>query len=275
LQVQVDDDVPVSLIGDALRIRQVLFNLVSNAVKFTERGHVAMHAGWHDGYLSLAISDTGPGISETSRVRLFRRFEQDEGPQRSIGSGLGLAICNELVGLMSGSLVLESVLGQGSTFRVHLPLQVAAEPTPADPEPMDRWEERALDVLLVESDPTVTHAIRGMLEHQGHRVRCATHGLNALTELAQGSCDVIVLDLDLPGIDGFQLTQLIRQSEHGGEHVPIIAISTRTRAEEVARGHQVGIDGFLRKPLTGSQLSAALVTALSVRVAAGRETHSV
>jgi signal transduction histidine kinase/CheY-like chemotaxis protein len=272
--VQIDDGVPASLIGDALRIRQVLFNLINNAVKFTERGSVAIHVGWLDGNLWLDVSDTGPGISETSRVRLFHRFEQDAGPQRSVGSGLGLAICNELVNLMGGSLSLESVLGEGSTFRVRLPLQVAREVSRVKPG-RDQWEERALEVLLVESDATTTNAIRGMLEHQGHRVRCATHGLNALAELSQASCDVILLDLDLPGIDGFQLTQLIRQSEHGGEHLPIIALSTRTRSDEVARGHQVGIDGFLRKPLTGVQLSSALVTALSVRAAARQEADSV
>jgi signal transduction histidine kinase/ligand-binding sensor domain-containing protein/CheY-like chemotaxis protein len=274
-RVQVDDEVPPSLVGDALRIRQVLFNLANNAVKFTERGEVAMHAGWKDGFLTLDISDTGPGIPETSRVRLFRRFEQDEGPKRSIGSGLGLAICNELVSLMGGSLILESTLGQGSTFRVHLPLQVAPEESQANRESPAGWEDCSLNVLLVESDPTVTDAIRGMLERQGHRVCCATHGLNALAELAQAPHDVVVLDLDLPGIDGFQLTQLIRQSTSAGEHVPIIAISTRTRAEEVAHGHQVGIDGFLRKPLTGMQLSSALVTALAVRSAARKETNSV
>jgi signal transduction histidine kinase/ligand-binding sensor domain-containing protein/CheY-like chemotaxis protein len=272
--VQIDEGVPVSLIGDALRIRQVLFNLINNAVKFTERGSVAIHVGWLDGDLWLDVSDTGPGISETSRVRLFHRFEQDAGPQRSVGSGLGLAICNELVNLMGGSLSLESVLGEGSTFRVRLPLQVAREVSRAKPG-RDQWEERTLEVLLVESDATTTNAIRGMLEHQGHRVRCATHGLNALAELSQASCDVILLDLDLPGIDGFQLTQLIRQSDHGGEHLPIIALSTRTRSDEVARGHQVGIDGFLRKPLTGVQLSSALVTALSVRAAARQEADSV
>jgi CheY-like chemotaxis protein len=104
-----------------------------------------------------------------------------------------------------------------------------------------------------------------MLEHQGHRVRCATHGLNALAELAQDPSDVVLLDLDLPGIDGFQVAQLIRQGEGAGEHVPIVALSTRTRAEEVERGRQVGIDGFLRKPLTGVQLASALNAALSVR----------
>ncbi len=175
----------------AMRIRQVLFNLVNNAVKFTEQGRIDIHLGWLDGELQMDVSDTGPGIPEDSRVRLFRRFEQDEGPQRSIGSGLGLAICNELVSLMGGSLTLESMLGEGSTFHVRLPLQISQEATSAAPETSGPLEGRALDVLLVEGDATATNAIRGMLEHQGHRVRCATHGLNALAELSQESlrCD--------------------------------------------------------------------------------------
>ncbi len=166
---------------------------------------------------------------------------------------------------MGGSLGLESALGEGSTFRVRLPLQISPETPHVRPERSGRLDGRVLDVLLVEGDATVTNAIRGMLEHQGHRVRCATHGLNALAELAQDPCDVILLDLDLQGIDGFQVAQLIRQGEGAGEHVPIIAMTTRTRAEEVDRGHQIGIDGFLRKPLTGVQLSAALVAALAAR----------
>jgi signal transduction histidine kinase/ligand-binding sensor domain-containing protein/CheY-like chemotaxis protein len=273
--VQVDDSVPASLVGDALRIRQVLFNLANNAVKFTEHGSVSIHVGWLDDYLWLDVSDTGPGISENSRVRLFHRFEQDDGPQRSVGSGLGLAICSELVSLMGGTLTLDSALGKGSTFRVRLPLQLVPEVSQAKTDKPESWRDRALDVLLVESDATAANAIRGMLEHQGHRVRCASHGLNALAELSQEGCDVVLLDLDLPGIDGFQLTQLIRQGEQEGARLPIIAMSTRTRAEEVARGHQVGIDGFLRKPLTGVQLSSALVAALSMRSVTQHEADSV
>jgi CheY-like chemotaxis protein len=266
--------VPASLIGDGLRIRQVLFNLLNNAVKFTEQGRIDIHLGWVDGELQMDVYDTGPGIPESSRERLFRRFEQDEGPQRSVGSGLGLAICNELVSLMGGHLTLESVLGQGSTFHVRLPLLVAPQTARAQTtERASQCNRGALNVLLVESDSTAATAIGGMLEHLGHRVRCANNGLNALAELAQESSDAILLDLDLPGIDGFQVAQLIRQGERAGEHVPIIAMSTRTRAEEVARGHQVGIDGFLRKPLTGAQLSTALMAALSSR-AARAETKS-
>ncbi|MBM7126982.1 response regulator [Dyella flava] len=272
--VQVDDGVPASLIGDPLRIRQVLFNLANNAVKFTVHGRVSIQVRWLDDHLWLDVSDTGPGISEHSRVRMFRRFEQDEGPQRSVGSGLGLAICSELVNLMGGNLSLESALGKGSTFRVCLPLRVSQEAVRANSDKPESSEKRALDVLLVESDATVASAIRGMLEHQGHRVRCASHGLNALAELAQESCDVILLDLELPGIDGFQLAQLIRQGEGDGDRMPIIAISSRTHAEEAARGHQAGIDGFLHKPLTGGQLSSALSAALSVRAAIKSEADS-
>lgn len=274
LEAIVDQNVPASLIGDGLRIRQVLFNLLNNAVKFTEQGRIDIHLGWVDGELQMDVYDTGPGIPESSRERLFRRFEQDEGPQRSVGSGLGLAICNELVSLMGGHLTLESVLGQGSTFHVRLPLLVAPQTARAQTtERASQCNRGALNVLLVESDSTAATAIGGMLEHLGHRVRCANNGLNALAELAQESSDAILLDLDLPGIDGFQVAQLIRQGERAGEHVLIIAMSTRTRAEEVARGHQVGIDGFLRKPLTGAQLSTALMAALSSR-AARAETKS-
>lgn len=270
LALQVSDKVPALLVGDALRIRQVLFNLVNNAVKFTECGGIQIRVNWVGGSLLMEVSDTGPGISETSRVRLFHRFEQDDSPQRSIGSGLGLAICNELVELMGGSMTLESTLGKGSTFRVRLPLQVAQEPAQPVAEPA--CPTRSLDVLLVEGDAVAAHAIRGMLEHQGHRVRHASHGLNALAELAVESCDLILLEVDLPGIDGLQVAQLIRHGEVAGRHVPIIATTTRDDEEEIVRGHQIGVDAFLRKPLSGAQLAHALQTALAARPAP-RERH--
>ncbi|WP_327213311.1 ATP-binding protein [Rhodanobacter sp. Soil772] len=116
------DDLPAQLLGDALRIKQVLLNLANNALKFTEHGSVTLRAQRIDGGLQFSVSDTGPGISEASQARLFQRFEQAEGPQRRAGSGLGLAICRELVDMMGGSIELESRLAHGSTFRVRLPL---------------------------------------------------------------------------------------------------------------------------------------------------------
>jgi CheY-like chemotaxis protein len=188
---------------------------------------------------------------------------------------LGLAICNELSSLMGGSLTLESKLGEGSTFYVRLPLPVAQERATLAASRLREWDGRTLNVLLVEGDTTATTAIAGMLEHQGHCVRSAANGLNALAELAQElSFDVILLDVDLPGIDGFQVAQLIRQSEPSGQYTPIIAMTTRTRAEEVTRGHEVGVDGFLRKPLTSAQLSTEMTAVLTARKTRS-ETHTV
>jgi signal transduction histidine kinase/CheY-like chemotaxis protein len=270
LELNVSEHVPALLVGDALRIRQVLFNLVNNAVKFTEHGGIRIDVDWANGSLSLDVSDTGPGISETSRVRLFRRFEQDEGPQRSIGSGLGLAICNELVGLMGGRMTLESTLGKGSTFRVRLPLDVAQETSQQISERVDT-QQTSLNILLVEGDAMAAHAIGEMLEQEGHRVRYANHGLNALAELAVAPCDVMLLQLNLPGVDGFQVAQLIRHGEVVGEHVPIVAMSARDDDEIIQRGLQIGIDAFLHQPLIGAQLASAIRDAMAMRAAVSKE----
>jgi len=207
--------------------------------------------------LMCTVSDTGPGIPEESQVRLFERFEQDDGPQRRSGSGLGLAICRELVALMYGTVTLRSRPGHGSTFSVRLPLPLApGVAVPSTRAPVAAIDGRVLDVLLVEDDAIVAAVIRGLLEHQGHRVRYAGNGLQALAELEQGRCDAILLDLDLPGVDGLQLARLIRQGEHA--RVWIIAITARSGGDEEARSRAAGMDDFLRKPLTGAQLAEML-----------------
>ncbi|MGB3497030.1 MAG: two-component regulator propeller domain-containing protein, partial [Rhodanobacter lindaniclasticus] len=128
--LEVADDLPAQVVGDAVRIKQVLLNLANNALKFTERGHVTLRGERIADGLLFGVSDTGPGIPEASQARLFQRFEQADGPQRQAGSGLGLAICRELVDMMGGSIELESRVGHGSTFRVRLPLVEPAKPAP-------------------------------------------------------------------------------------------------------------------------------------------------
>jgi len=254
--LQVDDDMPAVVVGDALRIKQVLLNLANNALKFTEHGHVALRGQRMAGGLQFSVSDTGPGISEASQARLFQRFEQEDGPQRRAGSGLGLAICRELVDMMGGSIELESRLAHGSTFRVRLPL---AEPAVAPALPAtDTATGQCYRLLLVEDDTIVAAVIRGLLEREGHQVVHVTNGLAALAELAQASFDAVLLDLDLPGVDGFQIARLIRQREQAGSHLPIIAVTARTGSEDELRARAAGMDGFLRKPLSGGQLAAAL-----------------
>lgn len=251
-------DLPARMIGDALRIKQVLLNLANNALKFTERGGVTLRVRRTDDGLRFSLIDTGPGIPEASQARLFQRFEQVTGPQRRAGTGLGLAICRELVAMMGGRIELESKVAFGSTFHVQLPLPVTQEPASGSTPRNDRTGALPLRVLLVEDDAIVAAVIRGLLERAGHDVRYVGNGLAALAELAQSTCDVILLDLDLPGIDGFQIARLIRQREEPGRHIPIVAITARSGGDEEARAKEAGMEGFLRKPLTGEQLEDAI-----------------
>ncbi|UJJ57413.1 hybrid sensor histidine kinase/response regulator [Rhodanobacter denitrificans] len=247
------DELPAQLLGDAVRIKQILLNLANNALKFTEHGSVTLSAQRQPEGLQFSVSDTGPGIPEASQARLFQRFEQAESPQRRAGSGLGLAICRELVEMMGGSIELESRLGHGSTFRVRLPLV-----EPAAPVPVERPSGRRYRLLLVEDDTIVAAVIRGLLEREGHAVVHVVNGLAALAELAHAQFDAVLLDLDLPGVDGFQIARLIRQREPAGRHLPIVAVTARQGSEDEAKARAAGMDGFLRKPLSGEQLAAAL-----------------
>ena len=260
-------DLPPALLGDATRIKQILLNLTGNAVKFTERGKVTLSARRRHGDVEFSVSDTGPGIPEASQSRLFQRFEQEDGPQRRAGSGLGLAICRELVTLMGGSIELESRLAQGSTFRVRLPLPEAAEESTAEPAmpatPGERARVPACRVLLVEDDAIVAAVIRGLLQAQGHRVTYVTHGLGALAELSNARFDLMLLDLDLPGVDGFQVARMVRQREAAGEHLAIVAITARSGGDEEARARAAGMDGFARKPISGAQLADVIEAALA------------
>jgi CheY-like chemotaxis protein len=219
---------------------------------------VTLRAQYAGEELVFSIVDTGPGIAEAAQARLFQRFEQVDGPQRRAGSGLGLAICRELVGMMGGSIELESRLAQGSTFRVRLPLPVpegAAGVATLAHAP----GARTLRVLLVEDDAIVATVIRGQLERQHHRVCYVANGLGALAELAQAAYDIVLLDLDLPGVDGFQVARLIRQREEPGQHLPILAITARSRGDEEPLIRDAGMDALLRKPFSSEQLAKMFV----------------
>jgi signal transduction histidine kinase/ActR/RegA family two-component response regulator/streptogramin lyase len=274
LNAQVDATIPGAFNGDAMRIKQVLLNLVNNAIKFTERGTVTVDlARDESGALVFSVSDTGPGMNADMRERLFGRFEQSSEVARHGGSGLGLAICHELVELMGGSIEVGSELGVGTRFSIRLPL-VEAPPRPRDQAvPRRRIGDRPLQppapsvqagvaahVLLVEDDATIAAVVSGMLEVAGHRVTHAPHGLAALAALEQPGIDLALVDLDLPGIDGLQLARLLRERERkqGTTHLPMIAITARATGDEEAQARDAGMDGFLRKPLNGRSLEQAM-----------------
>lgn len=258
LDLELSEQLPALLLGDVMRIKQVLLNLTSNAMKFTEHGSVTLRVALVTDGVKFSVQDTGPGIAEASQARLFQRFEQVAGPQRHSGSGLGLAICRELVGLMEGSIELESRMGFGSTFHVRLPLDEVIDITPAAAPHVATNGGAIYSVLLVEDDEIVAAVIHGLLERQGHRITYVGNGLAALAEISQSAFDVILLDLDLPGVDGFQIARLIRQREADDQRTPLIAITARAGGDEEYRSLQSGMDGFLRKPLTGEQLGQIL-----------------
>ena len=263
---KIESDAPRYVRGDAVRIKQVFLNLANNAIKFTDRGSVAQAlARDTNGAAVFSVRDTGPGIAESTRTRLFQRFEQVQGMQRRHGgSGLGLAICQELVARMGGEIALASEEGVGSTFRVVLPLHEDVEKDKsikaADVAQAQAATARSLNVLLVEDDATVAAVIAGLLDAQGHRVRRVEHGLAALAEIDSAPFDLALLDLDLPGLDGLALARALRarEAQTGSPRLPLIGISARSAGNEEALCLGAGMDAFLRKPITGAALQSGV-----------------
>ncbi|MGN6518479.1 MAG: two-component regulator propeller domain-containing protein [Dokdonella sp.] len=265
LALRVAEAVPEKVWGDALRIRQILLNLLSNALKFTEHGGVELALMRYGDRLRFRVTDTGPGMADELQARLFNRFEQAAGvTRRHGGSGLGLAICRELTVLMGGTISVSSRLGEGTTFDVDLPIYeaptehtraaAAAAPTPAP---------AALDVLLVEDDETVAEVVTGLLGRLGHRASHVVNGLAALAALETRRYDLALVDLDLPGIDGLQLARLLRSKGHAT--LPLVAVTARSVGDEDAKIRAAGMDTLLRKPLTSAMLAEAIIAAVANR----------
>ena len=258
-------DLPRGVLGDRTRIEQILLNLLGNAIKFTEQGEVGLAvSSLGDEGVRFVIHDTGPGLNEGQSERLFRRFEQAEGARTNArygGSGLSLAISQELSAAMRGRIDLKSTLGQGACFTVDLPLKTVPSPlassVAASIEP-----DQAMHLLLVEDDVTVAEVVVGLLRTQGHAVRHAPHGLAALAEVASARFDAALLDLDLPGMDGFALA---RQLRLGGFDGPLVAVTARADADAEPMSREAGFDAFLRKPVTAEMLANGLRQAIAAR----------
>lgn len=265
----IDPAAPTRLRGDRGRISQILLNLLGNAIKFTEQGEVALAASpLSPAGVRFEVRDTGPGLNDEQKARLFRRFEQAEGARTAArygGSGLGLAISQELAAAMGGRIAVDSAPGTGTRFSVELPIP-RAEASPHAPEPRTPREALtatgALRLLLVEDDSTVAEVVSGLLRAQGHAVTHALHGLAALAEAASTDFDAGLLDLDLPGLDGLALARALRAQ---GFAKPLIAVTARADAEAEPAVLAAGFDGFLRKPVTGAMLAAAISDATSKR----------
>ncbi|MGC2856172.1 ATP-binding protein [Novispirillum sp. DQ9] len=264
--VTVAPDVPASVHGDPARLRQVLLNLVGNAVKFTDRGGVrldlsATASDARHVTLRFTVADSGIGIPEAARDRLFQPFNQvsEERSLRYGGTGLGLAISRRLVEGMGGSIDVASREGEGATFTVVLPVLVGAAPESAAVPALP--EVPPLRVLVVEDEPVNRHVLEGLLAHAGHAVTSAASGLEALGCLERGDFDMVLTDLRLPGLSGIEVARRVRDS--GGP--PVVAVTANLMADDRAACAEAGIAAVVGKPVLMEDLRAALAAAWTDR----------
>ncbi len=254
-----------TLIGDPFRIRQIVMNLVGNAVKFTQHGEIRLHADIEicdadRAAVQIAVCDSGIGMDAATVEKIFQPFTQaDESTSRRFGgSGLGLAICRELAELMGGRITVESTPGTGSTFRVFLPLDlVAAQPlSAATSRETTKGAESAATgaigahVLLVEDEPVNAAVAQGYLEALGCTSVWTKDGAEALARSAAERFDLILMDINMPAFDGYQTAKLMRERTGSGRRIPIIALTAHTPSQVRERCEAAGIDDVLSKPYT-------------------------
>jgi signal transduction histidine kinase/ActR/RegA family two-component response regulator len=254
--------------GDPSRVRQVLSNLISNALKFTDQGEIHVVASYADGELRLSVQDTGPGIAPEGLARLFEKFDQlDSSTTRRFGgTGLGLAICRELAELMRGRLSVESEAGWGSRFDLRIPLERVGDARPAASAPPSTADQPAVDLrVLAAEDNAVNQLVLKTLLHQmGVIPHVVEDGQAAVAAWEGAAWDLILMDVQMPVMDGIAATARIRQRENetGRARTPIIALTANAMAHQVKDYLAAGMDGHLAKPIDIAALYATLNSVL-------------
>jgi signal transduction histidine kinase/ActR/RegA family two-component response regulator len=284
-RLEVDPSVSAEALGDAVRVRQVLFNLVGNALKFTASGAVTVHlsqqrledglahdpggsspAGLERVWLVLEVHDTGIGIPADALPTLFDRFTQADAStaRRFGGSGLGLAITREIVQCMGGHIGVTTEPGRGSTFRATMACRVAAPETSAHPPEVNSAPPEmpagptGLRVLAAEDNAVNQILIEAMLNHLGHHVEIVANGALAVDHARQGHWDLILMDMQMPELDGAAAASAIRQIPGAAGRVPIVAMTANARAEDRQACIDAGMDGYVSKPIDMTALATAI-----------------
>ncbi|MGN6152319.1 MAG: response regulator [Lysobacteraceae bacterium] len=274
LETEIAPDLPAHFAGDQARLRQVLVNLVGNAVKFTVHGSVRIEADAARDtagrcVLRIAVVDTGPGIRKAEHVRIFQAFQQgdDSLTRAHPGTGLGLPISSDLVGLMGGRIELSSVPGAGSRFTVLLPEAPEsaidrrhAAPSQNDVETAD-FDLAGVRVLVAEDNALNASLVKLMLEREGCAVVCVGSGSEALAWMRTDGWDVVLMDCQMPGLDGYSATRQWRIFEQAERRprLPIVALTAHAMADDRRRCIEAGMDDYLTKPLKREALCLALV----------------
>jgi len=264
----VDEELRRPLIGDSLRLQQLITNLVGNALKFTSQGTVeigvSMAAETHRGMtVRFQIRDTGIGISRDRQAAIFEEFVQvDQGTQRRFGgAGLGLSICRQLAGIMGTKVELKSEVGLGSTFwfDLEMPFQIdEAPPIPAGSAYADAPVRRLPRVLVAEDNEVNSLVLASMLEHRGCEVQCVENGADAIRAIASQPFDLVFMDVQMPVLDGVEATKAIRLLPGTAKTVPIIALTASVLREDAIMCQMAGMDDFISKPINEKVITEAL-----------------
>ena len=270
-------DLPAWLVGDPSRLRQILLNLLGNAIKFTEQGGVhvsASHRTCRDGNVEVQfrVRDTGVGLSPRDRSRLFERFSQADSSitRRFGGTGLGLAISKQLAELMDGDIGVSSEAGVGSTFWFSIRCPFGAAPVAAlEPTAPARAAGRRLDVLVAEDNQVNQQVIAAILGRQGHRVEIVGNGVEALEALRRRSYDALLMDVQMPEMDGVTAAAAIRRLDGPASRIPIIALTANAMKGDRDRYLDAGMNDYVSKPISERLLFAALERAAGMPVASG------
>ncbi|WP_224366265.1 hybrid sensor histidine kinase/response regulator [Hyalangium versicolor] len=279
LRHEVDPQAPVSLLGDRARLRQILVNLLGNAIKFTRTGGVRLHVSCEQEpagepppavRLRFTVQDTGIGIPADRMDRLFRSFSQvDASTSRHYGgTGLGLAISQKLAGLMGGSIEVESTEGQGSTFTLRLSLHRALEPAGKPHHELDPTlgTRNPLRILLVEDNPINQKVSVHLFQRLGYQVQVVGNGREALSVLESTPYDVVFMDLHMPHMDGLKTTEMVRANEPQYGRPRIVAMTASAMRGDRERCMRAGMNDYVTKPVEMATLATALERAYAIKV---------
>jgi signal transduction histidine kinase/CheY-like chemotaxis protein len=273
LVCSVAPDMPDSLMLDPVRVRQVLTNIVSNAIAFTETGRVAVAAHFQRGpggeALAVTVEDTGPGIPAADRERIFERFVQADSSfsRRAGGTGLGLAIARQLVELMGGTITVDSVEGEGSRFRFTVAAPRALAPAVAPPRLEASVPPPPLRILVAEDNPTNRYLIEALLAPGGHSVTVVPDGAAAVEAVGAEPFDLVLMDVQMPRMDGPTATRAIRALPGPAGSIPIVALTASVLPGDRERYAAAGMTDYVAKPIDRAALHAALARAAAAGVA--------
>ena len=257
---------PATFAGDVGRLRQVLLNLISNALKFTDHGTVTVQVEQLAGTeapstFRFSVQDTGMGIADDAKERLFQRFAQADNSisRRFGGTGLGLSICKKIVELQGGRIGVDSTIGVGSRFWFELPFKpVEEQPQESRIAAVDATPSSALDVLLAEDNEVNQKVAVALLQKAGHRVQVAHHGREAIEKLRMGRFDVVIMDMHMPEMDGLEAARAIRAMEEPVASIPIVALTAVGALSDIQTCMDAGMNYFITKPFRMERLSSIL-----------------